>query len=527
MMSLQALGAGRNLMPNETIWSEPEAAGAIADALLSVRKVSRQFPGVQALTEMDLDVRAGEVHVLFGENGAGKSTLINIICGALPPSSGQIFIDGKPVTFRSVQDARHAGVSVVYQEFSLAPDMTVEENLFLANEKRGWSGLLQKKAMRTTALQHFQRLGFHISPDALVGSLSRAECQMVEIAKAALTEPRILILDEPTASLTEAETTQLFELIRGLKRSGVGVIYISHRISEIQQIGDRVTVMRDGRHIATVGASETDRKQLVELMTGRSFGGFYPEIQFSPTETLLTASSLSTVNGKVRDASLTVRRGEIVGLAGLVGCGKSEIGRACFGVEPRAGGAIQLGDIDLSHATPRDFIQSGVAYVTNDRIHEGMLLCRSVRENISLASLKSPTLLRSGMLSRKAEKRESFDMAKRMSLAPLDIERTAQGFSGGNMQKALLGRFLAREPQLLILDEPTVGIDVNAKAEIYAVLEQLVSAGMAVLLISSDLPEVLSLSNRVYVVREGLIVDELTGDKRTEENALSGFFVKE
>mgnify|MGYP003108973126 FL=1 len=527
-MNVQAsIGAGKSLMPDSTTWSDQEAAGTNADGLLSVRKVNRQFPGVQALTDMDLDVRAGEVHVLFGENGAGKSTLINIICGALPPSSGQIFVEGKPVVFRSVQDARHAGVSVVYQEFSLAPDMTVEENLFLANEERGWTGVLKKKAMHQKALLHFERLGFGIRPEALVGSLSRAECQMVEIAKAALTKPRILILDEPTASLTEAETTQLFELIRGLKRSGVGIIYISHRISEIQKIGDRVTVMRDGRHIATVNALETDRKQLVELMTGRSFGGFYPEIKFAPEQTLLTVSSLSTVSGKVRDASLTVRRGEIVGLAGLVGCGKSEIGRACFGVEPRARGAIRLGEIDLSHAAPRDFIQSGVAYVTNDRIQEGMLLCRSVRENISLASLKSPTLLKNGWLSRSAEKRESFEMARRMSLAPLDIERLAQGFSGGNMQKALLGRFLAREPRLLILDEPTVGIDVNAKAEIYAVLEQLVSAGMAVLLISSDLPEVLSLSHRVYVVREGLIVDELTGDQRTEENALSGFFVKE
>lgn len=527
-MNVQAsIGAEESLMPDSAIWSDPEAVDVDVDMLLSVRKVSRQFPGVQALTDMDLDVRAGEVHVLFGENGAGKSTLINIICGALPPSSGQVFIEGKPVSFRSVQEARRAGVSVVYQEFSLAPDMTVEENLFLANEARGWLGVLKKKAMRQRVQAHFEWLGFRIRPNALVGELSRAECQMVEIAKAALTKPRILILDEPTASLTEAETRQLFELIRDLKRSGVGVIYISHRISEIQQIGDRVTVMRDGRNIATVNASETDRKQLVELMTGRSFGGFYPDIKFAPAETLLTVSSLSTGNGKVRDVSLMVRRGEVVGLAGLVGCGKSEIGRACFGVESRAGGSIRLGDIDLSNAAPRDFIQSGVAYVTNDRIHEGMLLCRSVRENISLASLRSPPLLKGGWLSRKAERRESFAMARRMSLWPLDIERPAQGFSGGNMQKALLGRFLAREPRLLILDEPTVGIDVNAKAEIYAVIEQLVSAGMAVLLISSDLPEVLSLSNRVYVVREGLIVNELSGDQRTEENALSGFFVKE
>ncbi|WP_245220123.1 sugar ABC transporter ATP-binding protein [Pusillimonas caeni] len=515
------------LLPAEAACFEPGESAPATHALLQVRNVSRQFPGVQALTDMSLDVHAGEVHVLFGENGAGKSTLMNIICGALAPSSGQLLIDGKSAVFRSVQEARKAGVSVVHQEFSLAPDLTVEENLFLANEFCSWAGLLKKQAMHELAKAHFQRLGFNISVRARVSGLSRAECQMVEIAKAALSNPRILILDEPTASLTEVETGQLFTLIRALKSQGVGIIYISHRISEIQAIGDRVTVMRDGRFIKTVRAANTDKTQLVELMTGRSFGGFYPHIRFQPGEPVLEVSGLETSKGLVKHASITVRSGEIVGLAGLVGCGKSEIGRACFGIEPKIAGSIRVDGVEQQKSAPGRFIESGVAYVTNDRIHEGMLLTRNVRENLSLASLALPALRKKGLLARKAEKRESFAMARRMSLMPLDIERAARSFSGGNMQKALLGRFLARRPRLLILDEPTVGIDVNAKAEIYAVLEQLVGEGMAVLLISSDLPEVLSLSNRVYVVREGAIVDELVNERKNEEEALSGFFVKE
>jgi len=526
-MKAQPSTTADGLMPTQPLLFEPDTDAANAPALLSVRSVSRHFPGVHALTDMSLDVQAGEVHVLFGENGAGKSTLMNIICGALAPSSGQLLMHGKPVAFRSVQDARKAGVSIVHQEFSLAPDLTVEENLFLANETLGWAGLLRKKAMHEGAKAHFRRLGFDIAPRALVRSLSRAECQMVEIAKAALTNPRILILDEPTASLTEAETAQLFALIRALRGQGVGIVYISHRISEIQAIGDRVTVMRDGRFIKTVPAAQTNRTQLVELMTGRSFGGFYPHIHFQPADPVLRVTGLATACGRVKDASLTVRHGEIVGLAGLVGCGKSEIGRACFGIQTRTAGSIFLDGAELRRTTPRRFIEAGVAYVTNDRIHEGMLLTRSVRENLSLASLKSPSLLKKGLLARGAEKRESLAMARRMSLAPLEIERSARDFSGGNMQKALLGRFLARRPRLLILDEPTVGIDVNAKAEIYAVLEQLVGEGMAVLLISSDLPEVLSLSNRVYVVRDGQTVDELADERKTEEDALSGFFMKE
>lgn len=518
--------AGVRQMPQPWVetaaWTEPSGR-----VLLSVCHVSRHFPGVQALSDMSLDVLAGEVHVLFGENGAGKSTLMNIICGALPPSSGQLLIDEKPVVFRSVQEARRAGIAVVFQEFSLAPDLTVEQNLFLANETLSWAGMLNKRQMRDRTVAHFQSLGFELAPDAMVRDLSRAQCQMVEIAKATLTQPRLLILDEPTASLTENETAQLFALIRQLQVQGVGIIYISHRISEIQEIGDRVTVMRDGRFIKTVRAAEADRRQLVELMTGRSFAGFYPDMDFKPGEAVLEVENLATSTGRVRRASLVVRQGEIVGVAGLVGCGKSEIGRACFGVEATAKGSIRLGNQDMSKATPRRFIEAGVAYVTNDRIHEGMLMGRCVRENISLASLKSTTLLKKGWLSRKAEKDETLAMARRLSLAPLDMERLAGNFSGGNMQKALLGRFLAREPRLLILDEPTVGIDVNAKAEIYAVLQQLVAQGMAVVLISSDLPEVLSLSNRVYVVRDGETVDELQGNRKTEEAALSGFFIKE
>lgn len=505
------------------ISASSDAVATERSPLLSVESLSKNFGNFRALDQMMFNLRAGEVHVLFGENGAGKSTLINIICGALDPSGGSLVLDGRPITLSSVKDARDRGIAAVFQEFSLAPDLTIEENLFLGSELV--SGIrLRRAEMRLRARETLEDLGFRLDPRRRVSSLSRAECQMVEIAKAIVTDPRVLIFDEPTASLTEAETAALFSLIAGLKARGVGMIYITHRIEEIVRIGDRVTVMRDGRFIETLDARTATRTELVESMTGRKFGDFYPKVNFAPGEEVLSIDGLATSDGRVRDAGLTIQRGEIVGLAGLVGCGKSEIGRACFGLEPLEAGTIRFCGETMRHLDPRQLIERGLIYVPSDRIREGLLLGRSTRENLSLSSLESRRFNVGGFLRRKEERGFAHDMGQRLGVRPLRVEGAVADYSGGNKQKVLLGRAIAMPLKLLILDEPTVGIDVGAKAEVYALLAELVQQGVAILIISSDLPEVLSLSHRVYVVSGGRVTDELTGERRTESAALGKFF---
>lgn len=491
--------------------------------LLSIENLTKYYGDFRALNNMSLDLRTGEVHILFGENGAGKSTLINIICGALPASSGRMTLDGEPLAMRSVKDARDKGIAAVFQEFSLAPELSVEDNIYLGSELTS-RGCLHRNEMHQRARELLGELGFALDPKAIVADLSRAECQMIEIAKAVLTEPRVLILDEPTASLTEAETKVLFDLIAALKAKRVGIIYITHRIEEIGLIGDRVTVMRDGQFVELLDAQRATRTELVESMTGRKFGDFYPKIDFDPGPEILQLEGVGTRDGRVQDVSLTVRSGEIVGLAGLVGCGKSEIGRACFGLEPLASGEITFAGTPLTRLDPRRLIAAGMNFVPSDRIREGLMLYRSTRENLSLSSMRSPDMARSGVLRRKAERSFAQEIGKRVGIRPLREEGPVSDYSGGNKQKVMLGRAIAPPLKLLILDEPTVGIDVGAKAEVYGLLSALVEQGLAILLISSDLPEVLSLSNRVYVVGHGRIQDELTGERRNENAALGNFF---
>ena len=491
--------------------------------LLLVRDLSKSYSGYLALDGMHLDLQAGEVHVLFGENGAGKSTLVNIICGAINPSSGSIELEGKPFRMASVKDARNHGIAAVFQEFSLAPDLTVEENLFLGAEMAA-RGFLRKAKMRLQARKMLDQLGFLLDPAARVSRLSRAECQMVEIAKAMMTEPRVLILDEPTASLTDSETRILFNVIDLLRQRDVGIIYITHRIDEIRRIGDRVTIMRDGQFIETLKASSATKTQLVESMTGRQFGNFYPQIKFDPGEPVLSVTNLATRDGSVIDANLCVKAGEIVGLAGLVGCGKSEIGRACFGLEALKSGRIEFCGDHIEHPDPRRLISAGMGFVPSDRVRDGLLMDRSTRENLSLAALGTGAFSMSGFLRREYERRFARDMGGRLGVRPLRVEGAVSDYSGGNKQKVLLGRAIASPMRLLILDEPTVGIDVGAKAEVYELLAAMVKEGLAILLISSDLPEVLSLANRVYVVQHGHISDELAGGRKTEEIALGHFF---
>jgi ribose transport system ATP-binding protein len=463
--------------------------------------------------------------VLFGENGAGKSTLISIAAGALRPDAGSIAFRGAPIQLHSVHHARSLGISAVFQEFSLVPQMTVEENLFLGAEATT-GGLLNKRELHRRAEEILARLGFPLRPRQRVMFLSRAEQQMVEIAKAFRSELSVLILDEPTASLTERETERLFALIEQVKGQGVGVIYITHRMNEVRRIGDRITVLRDGRYVATVPAKETPEDELVRLMTGRVIEQIFPQVGFKPGRTVLQAEHLSTTSGSVSDVSLTVRAGEIVGLAGLVGSGKSEVARACFGLEPLASGRIVFDGQEVTGA-PRAMLRRGFFYLPPDRRDEGLVMLRSVRENVSLAALDLAEFASGPFLRRGVEREKAQALVRRLNLQPPRIERDVDHFSGGNQQKVLLARSLTRTVKLFAFDEPTVGVDVGTRVAIYAFIRDLCEAGAAILLISSDLPEILHLTHRAYVMHRGRLRAELSGSAINQETVLGHFFERE
>ena len=502
------------------------AAASAGSPLLSLETVTKRFPGVLALDAVDFDLRPGEVHVLFGENGAGKSTMISLIAGVYRPDGGRLQFRGEAIDLHSVHDARTRGISAVFQEFSLVPQLTVEENLYLGAELTQ-GGLLDKRTLHDRAEEILQRLGFPLKPTQRVMYLSRAEQQMVEIAKAFRSDLSVLILDEPTASLTERETEQLFALIEQVTADGVGVIYITHRMSEIRRIGDRITILRDGRYVDTVDAKTTSDERLVELMTGRVIDQIFPTIDFKPAEDMLSADRITTADDLIRDISVKVRRGEIVGIAGLIGSGKSEVARACFGLEPLASGKVQFDGEDTTGLSPRQMLDRGFFYNPPDRRAEGLVMMRSVRENMSLPSLHLDSLSGPLFLRRGAERSMVGDISGRLNLQPPSIERAVDHFSGGNQQKVLLGKSLTRDVKLFVFDEPTVGVDVGTRVAIYEFIRDLCEGGAAVLLISSDLPEILHLTNRVYVMYRGELRAELIGDQITETAVLDQFFEKD
>lgn len=500
-------------------------SGTGSPPLLKLERITKRFPGVLALDAVDVDLRPGEVHVLFGENGAGKSTLISIIAGVLRPDGGRISYRGAPIALQSVHHARSLGISAVFQEFSLVPQLTVEQNLFLGAETTSF-GLLNAGALRERAAEILDRLGFPLRPTQRVAFLSRAEQQMVEIAKAFRSDLSVLILDEPTASLTDRETDRLFALIEQVKAQGVGVLYITHRMNEIRRIGDRITVLRDGRYVATVDA-RTAEDELVRLMTGRVIDQIFPKVRFAPGETLLSVEDLTAADGTVTGVSLDVRRGEIVGLAGLVGSGKSEVARACFGLKPLAAGRVAFAGAETTGATPRQMLDRGFFYVPPDRRDEGLLMMRTVRENVALAALSTPAFSRGPLLRRGAEAAQAEALVRRLNLQPPKLERAVDHFSGGNQQKVLLAKSLTRAVKLFVFDEPTVGVDVGTRVAIYEFIRDLCEAGAGVLLISSDLPEVLHLTSRVYVMCRGRLTAELHGAEITQESVLRYCFERE
>jgi ribose transport system ATP-binding protein len=502
------------------------AGGASPYELVRLEVVSKRFPGVLALDAVDFDLYAGEVQVLFGENGAGKSTLINILAGTYPPNRGRFLYLGQEVQALTPSRARRMGISPVFQEFSLIPELSVEQNLFLGHEHAAF-GVLRAASMRAAAEATLHDLGFELDPKVKVALLSRARQQMVEIAKALLHDIRVLILDEPTASLTDSESERLFALIERLTDQGIGVIYVSHRLGEIKRVADRITVLRDGRRIGTVGADDVSESELVEMMTGRKVEVFFPQVRQRPQAEVLRTEHLSLASGAVEDASVQLRAGEIVGVAGLVGCGKGELARAIFGLEPVASGRIVLDGQAVEQPDPAGMLQRGVCYFPSDRVAEGLALVRPVRENASMAALDLPAFSRRRFLRRGAERTIIRAIMQKLNLRARSIEQSVDDLSGGNRQKVMLARGLTRAIRVFLFDEPTVGIDVGAKIEVYGLIKDLAEQGAAVMLISSELPEMLHLANRVYVMHRGRLVAKLAGEQITEQAVLSCLFDRE
>jgi ribose transport system ATP-binding protein len=495
---------------------------------LETEALTKRYPGVLALDGVDFALRRGEIHVLFGENGAGKSTLISILAGAQRPTSGQVRFTGRPIALESVRDARKLGVSAVFQEFSVVPTLTVAQNMFLGDEPRRGGLLLDRARMRTAAREVLRELDFPIDPDTVVALLSRAEQQMVEIAKAFRGDLSVLILDEPTASLTEKETERLFTLLAKLKARGVGIVYISHRIQEIRRIGDRITVLRDGRKIATVDAKTTDEDRLIEMMTGRPIAEIYPKIARRSGEPLLAIRELRTRGGEVRGATLEVRRGEVVGIAGLVGCGKSELLRAAFGVTPIASGEVWFKGRDVTRARPKAMLQAGMFYLPPDRREEGLVMPFTSQANMTLPALRQyPQRRALGWQSKVARLRLSERTASRVELSGKNLARPVAQLSGGNQQKVLFAKGLVHDVDLFVYDEPTVGVDMGTRSALYGLIRDLCEAGSGVVVVSSDLPEILHLCHRVYVMRRGRLVAELQGDAIRESTVLQHFFAED
>ncbi len=485
---------------------------------MDLKGITKSFSGALALDKVDFSLFAGEVHVLFGENGAGKSTLISIIAGALRPDEGRFKFRGEPMEIFSVHHARTLGISTVFQEFSLVPQLTVEENLFLGAECTNY-GVLNKSVLRRRARQLLDQLGFSLKPTQHVAYLSRAEQQMVEIAKAFRSDLSVLILDEPTASLTDRETEQLFSLIEQVKERGVGVIYITHRMNEIRKIGDRISVLRDGQAVATVDANVSE-EELVRLMTGRVFDQIFPSIHFQPSNTVLETKNLTTSDGAVTDVSIHVAEGEIVGLAGLVGSGKSDIARSCFGLSRIAEGEVFFDGEKTNGLPPRVMLDRGYYYVPADRRDEGLMMMRNARESMAMSALSTAELSRGFLLRRREEITRMEQFARKLNLQPPKIERIVEHYSGGNQQKILLAKSLTRKVRLYVFDEPTVGVDVGTRVAIYRFIGQLCDEGAAILLISSDLPEILYLTHRVYVMSSGTLTAELSGNDICQESVL-------
>lgn len=486
--------------------------------LLKMEGIVKRFPGVVALKGIDFELAAGEVHALLGENGAGKSTLMKIISGAQTPDEGRIFVDGTPAAITSPRHAQALGISTVYQELSLIPSLSIAENIFLGRHPRGRGGIIDWEATGARAGAVLRDLDLHeLDPWWPVSRLRVAEQQLVEIARVLAWNPKILLLDEPTSALSDHEVERLFALIERLRRRGVGIIYVSHRLAEVRRIADRVTVLRDGRRIATVPVQEVAEPDLVRMMVGRDVRDRFGGGAAGAGAPVLQVEGLTTPTG-LQNVALTVGRGEVVGLFGLIGSGRTELARALFGLDPVEHGRVLVDGRPVAIRSPEDAIRAGLAFVTEDR-RQGLVYPLTVTENITLASLRRFTSW--GFLHRRHETRESQSYVQRLRVRPPDPLRPVRFFSGGNQQKVVLAKWLCTGARVLILDEPTRGIDVGAKAEVYEIVRGLAAGGAGILLISSEPREVLAVCDRVAVMYRGRIVVDMPVDQVTEESLMS------
>lgn len=494
------------------------ATVAEAPAVFRLRNVTKHFGGVTAVEGVDFDLRPGEVHALVGENGAGKSTLMKMVHGLYAPDEGTLEVDGEAVEFSSPRDAEAAGIAMIPQELDLFPELSVTENLFVGRHRpRTRWGTLDRDAMRAEARRRLRSLGVDLDVTTTVKGLSAANQQIVAIARALVGEARAVVMDEPTASLTEREVQQLFRIISELTSGGVGVVYISHRLEEVFTISDRITVLRDGHHIITAAASELDAEELVRLMVGRPLNELFTRSPHSSGEVALEVRGLSRA-GEFEDVDLVVRRSEIVGLSGLVGAGRSEVAQSIFGIRLPESGEIRIDGEEVRIRSPQAAMERGIFYVPEERRSQGLILPFSIKNNITLSILDR--ISRLGFVPR-SERQTADRFARELSIRGAQLSDPVSRLSGGNQQKVVLAKSLAREPSILLLDEPTRGIDVGAKSEIYRLIDDLAKEGKAILLISSELEEVLSMSDRIVVMREGHVTGEFGRSEANQEKVMT------
>ncbi|MEO8493999.1 MAG: sugar ABC transporter ATP-binding protein [Planctomycetota bacterium] len=483
--------------------------------LLEVRHVTKRFAGVCALNDVSLTIGRGEVHAVIGENGAGKSTLMKILAGVQLPDSGEILLDGKAINIDSVHTALSRGISLIHQELNLADNLDVGANIFLGREPRKM-GMIDFGRIRRESKKYLEMVALDVSPTTLVSRLTIGRQQLVEIAKALSVNARILIMDEPTSSLSQHETEQLFQVIRQLRKQGVTVVYISHRLGEVKELADRVTVLRDGENAGGLSREQIDHDRMVQLMVGRDISQFYARRAHSIGKPVLEVKELRTNAWPHHASSFTVHAGEMLGVAGLVGAGRTEMLQAIFGVESMRGGEVRVAGKVLNLRSCRDAIEAGVALVPEDRKQQGLILEMSIRGNIGLPGLNRHKRC-GAFLNRVRERQDATRMIGELQIKTPSDQQLAQYLSGGNQQKIVLAKWLAMEPRVLLLDEPTRGVDIGAKQEIYRLMEELAERGVAILFVSSEMEEVLSMSDRVIVLHEGRVSGELQRDELSEE----------
>ena len=485
---------------------------------IEMRGIDKSFGSNQVLKQAGFTLESGEVHALMGENGAGKSTLMKILTGVYTKDAGTVLVDGKEVNYKNPQEAEKAGIVFIYQELNVMFDLTVEENLFMGKEIHGKFGICDKKAMQKKAQKALNILGVNISPKTVMAELSVGQQQMVEICKALMADAKVIIMDEPTAALTQSETAALFKVIESLRKKGVSMVYISHRMEEIFELCDRITVLRDGSYIGVKNIPETNMNEIVKMMIGREIGERYPSRNVKIGKEVLKVKEL-TRKGTFHDVNFSVRAGEVLGVSGLMGAGRTEIMQAIFGNLSYESGTIEIDGKEVKISNPRQAMEHGIGFITEDRKTEGLMLDKSIRENISLCNLRR--ISKSSVISREAEKNMVAEAIKDLHIKCFGSYHECNNLSGGNQQKVVLAKWILTNPKILILDEPTRGVDIGAKKEIYSIINKLAAQGVAIIMVSSELPEVLGMSDNIMVVREGEVRGIISYEEANQERVMT------